>query len=208
MERDALSRKVIEAKYGDEGGGWCTKPVLGTYGVSVWKSIRSGKLDYSKFLRFDVGDGTWIKFWEDVWCRDCSLKEAFTELYSISRAREFFVSKVMCFSKGRLHWDIWFCRPPHDWESESFDRFWVVLYSTNVQGVGDDKLCWKPAMRRGFEVRGFYHSLSHSSVIDFTWKMVWQSKVPPRVAIFSWIAALGKILTMDNFWKRHIVVLE
>ena len=35
MERDALWRKVIEAKYGDEGGGWCTKPVLGTYGVSV-----------------------------------------------------------------------------------------------------------------------------------------------------------------------------
>ena len=32
MERDALWRKVIEAKYGDEGGGWCTKPVLGTYG--------------------------------------------------------------------------------------------------------------------------------------------------------------------------------
>ena len=30
MERDALWRKVIEAKYGDEGGGWCTKPVLGT----------------------------------------------------------------------------------------------------------------------------------------------------------------------------------
>ena len=37
---------------------------------------------------------------------------------------------------------------------------------------------------------------------------MWQSKVPPRVAFFSWIAALGKILTMDNFWKRHIAVLE
>ena len=33
-------------------------------------------------------------------------------------------------------------------------------------------------------------------------------KVPPRVAFFSWIAALGKILTMDNLWKRHIAVLE
>ena len=93
MERDALWRKVIEAKYGDEGGGWCTKPVLGTYGVSVWKSIRSGWLDFSKFLWFDVGDGTRIKFWEDVWCRDCSLKEAFLELYSISRAMEFLCQK-------------------------------------------------------------------------------------------------------------------
>ena len=38
--------------------------------------------------------------------------------------------------------------------------------------------------------------------------MVWQSKVPPRVAFFSWTVALGKILTIDNLWKRHFVVLE
>ena len=49
------------------GGGWCTKPMTGTYGVSVWKSIRSGWMDFSKFLRFDVGDGTKVKFWEDEW---------------------------------------------------------------------------------------------------------------------------------------------
>ena len=83
--------------------------------------------------------------------------------------------------------------------------FWVELYSRNVRGVGDNKLCWKPTMRRGFEVQGFYHSLS-LSVIDFPRKMMWQSKVPPRVAFFSWTAALGKILTTDNLWKRHIIV--
>ena len=108
------------------------------------------------------------------------------------------MSEVMHFSDGRLQWDIRFCRPPQDWELESLDLFWVVLYSTNVRGVGDDKLCWKLAMRRGFEVQGFYHSLSPSSVIDFPWKMVWQSKVLPRVAFFSWTAALGKILITDN----------
>ena len=88
-----------------------------------------------------MGDGTRIKLWEDVQCRDCSLNEAFPKLYSISRTREVFVSEVMRFSNGRLHWDIRFRRPPQDWESESFNLFWVVLYSTNVWGVGDDKLC-------------------------------------------------------------------
>ena len=174
-------------------------------GVRVWKSIISGWLDFSKFLRFDVGDGTRIKFWEDVWCRGCSLKEAFPELYSFSQTREFFLLEVMHFSNGRLHWNIRFCRPPQDWESELLDLFWVEIYSRNVRGVGDDKLCWKPTMRRGFEVQGFYHSLS-PSVIDFPRKMMWQSKLPPRVAFFSWTAALGKILTTNNLWKRHIIV--
>ena len=35
-----------------------------------------------------------------------------------------------------------------------------------------------------------------------------QSKVPPRVAFFSWSASLGKILTTDNLCKRHILVLD
>ena len=52
----------IEEKYENRGGGWCTKLVSRTNGVSVWKSIRSGRLDFSKFLRFDVGDDTRAKF--------------------------------------------------------------------------------------------------------------------------------------------------
>ena len=37
---------------------------------------------------------------------------------------------------------------------------------------------------------------------------MWQSKVPLTVALFSWTTALGKILTTDNLWKRHIAVLR
>ena len=102
-ERNALWRKVIEAKYGDGRGGWCTKPVTGTYGVSAWKSIRSGWMDFSKFLQFDVGDGTRVNFWEDEWYRDCALKVAFPELYSISRTKKSLVSEVMWFFEGQLH---------------------------------------------------------------------------------------------------------
>ena len=58
-------------------------------------------------------------------------------------------------------------------------------------------------------IPSFYSVLiKSSSVIDFPWKMVWQSKVPTRVVFFSWTAALGKILTTDKLWKRHIAVLE
>ena len=46
----------------------------------LWKFIRSGWLNFSKFLRYDVGDGTRVKFWDDVWCRDRPLKEAFPNL--------------------------------------------------------------------------------------------------------------------------------
>ena len=52
-------------------------------------------MNFSKFLQYDVGDGTRVKFWEDVWCKDCSLKEAFPEFYHISRACNSSIAEVM-----------------------------------------------------------------------------------------------------------------
>ena len=37
---------------------------------------------------------------------------------------------------------------------------------------------------------------------------MWQSKGPPRVAFFSWLASLGKVFTTDNLCKRCIIVLD
>ena len=208
LENDALWRRVIGAKYGNEWGGWCTKSVLGAYSVCLWKFIRSGWLNFSKFLRYDVGDGTRVKFWDDVWCRDRPLKEAFPDLYNISRTRDASVSEVLCYANGSIFWDLQFRRLVNDQELQSLDSCMVLIYSTKVRGVGSDKLCWKLSSSRGFTVSKYYHSLSPSSAISFPWKMMWQSKVPPRVAFFSWTAALGKILTIDNLRKRHFVVLE
>ena len=44
-------------------------------------------------------------------------------------------------------------------------------------------------------------------ILSFPWRLAWQSKVPPRVAFFSCLASLDKILTTDNLFKRRIIVL-
>ena len=49
-----------------------------------------------------MGNGTRVKFWNDVWCRDRPLKEAFPNLYNISRSRDALVSEVMCYANGRI----------------------------------------------------------------------------------------------------------
>jgi len=40
--REALWRLVIDVKFESLRGGWCSKEVLGTFGVGVWKHIRRG----------------------------------------------------------------------------------------------------------------------------------------------------------------------
>ncbi|XP_075665690.1 uncharacterized protein LOC142635420 [Castanea sativa] len=148
-ENDALWRRVIGAKYGNDWGGWFTKSVSWAYGVCLWKSIRSGWLNFSKFLRYDVGDGTRVTFWVDVWCGDSPLKEAFLDLYNISRTRDASVSEVMCYANGRIFWNLQFHRFVNDQESHSLDSCMALIYSTKVRGVDSDKLCWNLANRRG-----------------------------------------------------------
>ena len=36
----------------------------------------------------------------------------------------------------------------------------------------------------------------------FPWKGIWSVKVPKRVLFFIWIAALGRILTLDNLMRK------
>ena len=40
--------------------------------------------------------------------------------------------------------------------------------------------------------------------VSFPWKIIWKSRVPPCVAFFVWIAALERILTINNLWERHV----
>ena len=102
-------------------------------------------MNFSKCIQYDVGDGTRVKFWDDVWCGDCPLKEAFLDLYNISRSRDASVSEVMRCANGRISWDMQFHCLVNDQESQSLDSFLVLIYSTKVRGVGLDKLCWKIA---------------------------------------------------------------
>jgi hypothetical protein len=60
--REALWRLVIDVKFESLRGGWCSKEVLGTFGVGVWKHIRRGWDKFYNFVRFEVGVGSHVSF--------------------------------------------------------------------------------------------------------------------------------------------------
>ena len=90
-----------------------------------------------------VGDGTWLKFWHDRWCGDMPLKEVYPEFFSIALDRNVsVVADLMSHGNGMIHWDVLFTRSVQDWELESISSFMDLLYSTSVQGAGEDMLSW------------------------------------------------------------------
>ena len=111
-------------------------------------------------------------------------------------------------SHGLIHWDFHFVRNVKDWELESLTSFMDLLYSCYMEGVGEDWLGWRSRVTKGFTVKNFYSCLCPSHSASFPWKFIWKAKVPPWIVFFSWTAALGKLLTIDNLWKHNLIIVD
>jgi hypothetical protein len=47
----------VDTNYGSSWGGWCSRKLVGAYGVGIWKNIMRGWEKFSSHTRFEVGDG-------------------------------------------------------------------------------------------------------------------------------------------------------
>jgi hypothetical protein len=196
------------AKYGVDWGGWRSGAISGSHGVGLWKFICMGWQNFRRFCKFDVGEGSKIRFWEDIWCGDRALKEEYPGLFSIARLKEASIAENMEHSSNSIQWNIQFTRLIHDWEVGELASLYKRLYDCKLRGEGEDKLWWVPSRKGLFEVKTFYRVLSTRGSNSFPWKSVWKSKAPPRVAFFVWAAVHSKILTLDNLGRRGLVLVN
>jgi hypothetical protein len=164
------------------GGGWCSKEVGDSFGFGVWKSIRRGWDAFAVHVRYEIGNGSKVLFWHDVWCGEIPLKTLFSELFLIARGKDAWVEENMQRQNGTILWNILFSRPVHDWEVEVVSRFFEMLYTLKIRSEGEDKMCWIPARKKSFQVKSYYKVLSSPIQSSFPWKSIWKVKVPPKVA--------------------------
>jgi hypothetical protein len=92
-------------------------------------------------VTFEVGDGSLIRFWDDVWCTEEPLKLAYPELYRIACVKDAPVSDFVQFWGNAVHWEVTFTRLAQDWELESISSFLDLLYSITIKNSEKDKMC-------------------------------------------------------------------
>jgi hypothetical protein len=119
-----------------------------------------GVQNFRRNVKFDMDEGSKIRFWDDVWCGDRALKEAFPGLFITSSFKEASITDNAEHSNGTIKWNIQFSRLFHDWEVEDLASFYRCLYACKIRGVGKDKLWWMPSSKGMFEVESFYRALS------------------------------------------------
>ena len=89
LEQQSIWAKVIISKFGVHSNRWDAVAASRCTYRSPWKYISSLYEEFRHWVGFKVGNGSRIRFWEDVWCDGVAFSTRFADLYRISSARNF-----------------------------------------------------------------------------------------------------------------------
>ncbi|RVW58987.1 hypothetical protein CK203_110732 [Vitis vinifera] len=123
VEREALWRQVVCAKYGEEEGGWRSCVVRGSFGVGLWKAIRRVWDVIGDNMVYSMGNGRREAWVEDVWSH---------------------------FGGGV--WAPRFSRRLNDWEVFDVKRF-LLGQGRRVYSDVEDQVVWTKAKDGRFSVK-------------------------------------------------------
>ncbi|RVX17539.1 hypothetical protein CK203_003885 [Vitis vinifera] len=165
----------LRVKYGQEGCGWRTKEVCGSFGVGLWKEI--------------MKEVDWC--WESIEFK----------LFTLAGHRNAKVSEVWDSSLGQGGWNLSLARDFNDWELDQVGDMLNLLRDFRTSPE-EDSVRWKREGNGVFRVKGAYKMLIGSSACAFPNRRIWMDKVPTKVSFFAWEASWGKILTLDKLQRR------
>ena len=208
LEQDSIWAKVIRSKFGVHPNNWDAGVAKRCTYRSPWKYISSLYGGFRHWVGFRVGNGSRIRFWEDVWCNDVALCNRFADLYRISRARNSSIADMFVPQLGSTHcgWDLQFCRNLHDRELDSFANITSLLDTIHLRGHMKDSRIWIPDNSGGFSCKSAFTAIQQDDAfLEFRFfKLIWKSCVPVRVKFFAWSLSLEKINTSDVLQQKRL----
>ncbi|GMQ01565.1 hypothetical protein CsSME_00048157 [Camellia sinensis var. sinensis] len=105
LEPYRLWQHVVASKYGLGKGGWVSGSVTCTYGCGLWKGIWLGWVEFWKWIRFKVGEGSRVRFWKDLWCGELVLATRFPLIFNIALDQDALVASYLD-GGGVVVWNI------------------------------------------------------------------------------------------------------
>lgn len=197
IARDSFRRKVVVSKYGEEDPFWLPKTISTSHGVGVWKGIRKGWDVFQRHIQFEIGEGSFVRFWKHKWCGDEELWKSFPNLFDLATNKDAMVSSILHLEGGNATWNPTFRRNVQGWEMESVVQFFDKLYSQQVGSNSADQILWKGSKANKFTVRSFYIMLVNNNRNVFPWRLIWKSRAPVE-----FLFLLGRFLTKSFLWGR------
>ncbi|KAL6327691.1 hypothetical protein AAG906_022631 [Vitis piasezkii] len=166
--------------YGQEDFGWRTKKTNGAFGVGLWKEILKESDWCWENMVFNVGKGTKIRFWTDLWCVCTVLSQRFPHLYAMAVHRNATVEEM--------------------WDQNFGHGGWNLRIS-----LEEDSVYWKEE-ETAVRVKKAYNLLVNPIVSVFR-NCIWVDRVPTKITFFAWEATWGRCKN-PVFFSHSLIYLS
>jgi hypothetical protein len=163
---------------------------------AFWKGLMNVKNEFFKRGYFKIGDGTSVRFWEDVWMGDMPLSQQYPALYNIVQHKNVMVSIVFAI----VPINISFRRGLNDQKWLQWLHLCQRLMTITLT-FESDKFIWRLTDSGIFSVKSMYLDLMNGHTV-YLRKYLWKIKIPLKIKIFMWFLSNKVLLTKDNLAKR------
>ncbi len=194
LTTDGMWQQMLRNKY------LGTQPLSQTFWKAgdshFWTSLMKVKQDFLRFGSFRIRDGSQIRFWEDKWLGNASLRDQFPCLYNIVRHKHSTISQIFQNKPPSFSWR----RDLTGAKLAAWHNLWPRIADL-VLTQEQDEFRWNLTPNGVFSVNSLYLALVHTGIPNIN-RRIWKIKVPLKVKIFLWYLRRGVTLTKDNLVKR------
>ena len=163
---------------------------------------------FSKEIGWKLGCGDKVKFWEDIWTGNSSLKSLYPRLFSLSLDQGQKVEEAGVWTNSVWQWCLRWRRSIYVWESELEAEMMTHLSSIKLSREQKDIQVWGNDVGNGFSVNSAYDCLKkqgrgpHSEVFKYLWK----AKAFPSVVTTAWRILMNSVPTRECMSRRGVVL--
>jgi hypothetical protein len=196
LSEDGIWQTLLRRKY---VGSKALSQVLWKHGDShFWAALMEKKKHFFGHGTFSIKDGSEIRFCEDKWLDNTSLREQYPALYAIVHHKGDTLAHVLGSHPSNMTFRRNLFGPRLvSWES-------LLQRLANIQLTnGKDEFRWNLHENGKFSVASMYNALILSDLPVYDNKKIWKMKIPLKKIIFVWYLCRGVILTKDNLIRRN-----
>lgn len=164
-------------------------------------------------LKRKLGKGNRIKFWEDVWVGNLSLKESFPRLFGMTEDRGKLIEEVGAWQGDTWVWKLGWRRQFFNWEEALVLELTNLLHPIILSRSIDDEWIWIVCDSDSFSSNSAYKLLQLKcscsepvlGVGNNFFKYFWNCKAPTKILAFPWQVILDRLPTKSNLALRNVL---
>jgi len=149
-----------------------------------------------------------VKFWEDVWLGNNSIKSLYPRLFTLSLNQGLKVNEVGEWVDAEWRWTLRWRRDIFEWESLLETNFIHYISRVRLSREQRDVLTWGCKEVGCFTVSSVYEFLAKraSSPHQEVFKSLWKIKAFPNVIITAWRVLLGRVPSRMCLRRRGVML--